>query len=131
MSWIERMHGYFAALGAGKIALWCYLIWYLCMISFYFDPSPEIWLNAVGISAVVGTGLRLSVSVCADRWQTVRLFLIPFCVSTFSALTKGHGFVLVLPPKLSQLVIFVLACTAFVVVVMMARRRCPDGRGAG
>lgn len=45
-----------------KAALWCYLIWYLVVIYFHFDPSLKVWINSIGISAVIGTGLLLSVS---------------------------------------------------------------------
>lgn len=52
---------YFASLTAGKTILWCYLIWYLITAFNYFDPAPAIWLNSVGISAVIGLALILSV----------------------------------------------------------------------
>ena len=78
----------------GKVVLWCYLIWYVVIVYFYFDPSPKIWSNALGISAVIGTGLVLSVSTnktdSGNHWQTFRLYLMPFCVSSFSALIKDH-----------------------------------------
>ena len=78
---------YFASLGTANIVLWCYLIWYLVTVVNYFDPSPAIWLNSLGISAVIGGALVLSVGGqslrIADRWQTIRLFLMPFCVSSF------------------------------------------------
>ena len=32
----------------------------------------------------------------------LRLFLMPFCVSSFSQLIKGKGFVLVFPPDLHE-----------------------------
>ena len=78
----------------GKVVLWCYLIWYVVIVYFYFDPSPKIWSNALGISAVIGTGLVLSVATnktdSGNHWQTFRLYLMPFCVSSFSALIKDH-----------------------------------------
>lgn len=51
---------YFSALPSGKLALWCYLIWYLGMLALYFNPSAEIWFNSLGISLVVGYALFLS-----------------------------------------------------------------------
>lgn len=119
----QSLFRYFAALGAGKIALWCYLIWYLITVTRCFDPSPAIWLNAVGISAIIGSALVLSVSVPGasrpDPWQTFRLFLMPFCVSTFSSLTKGKGYLLILPPTLAEQGALVGSCTAFVVFVLV------------
>ncbi len=120
-----RLLDYLGGLTAGKAALWCYLIWYLCTVVFYFDTAPAIWLNALGISAVVGIALQLGVSPSASlqsaRWQSMRLFLTPFCVSTFSSLTKGRGFLLILPPKPAELLISVAACTAFVALVVLAK----------
>jgi hypothetical protein len=81
---------YFYEIKLDKIILWCYLIWYVVIVYFYFDASLKIWMNAIGISAVIGTGLLLSVSSSnhneKDNWQTFRLYLMPFCVSSFSAL---------------------------------------------
>ena len=116
---------YFALLRPGKIILWCYLIWYLLTVLFLFDPSPTIWLNSIGISLVIGLGLMLSVSRAAtnklDRWQTFRLFAMPFCVSSFSSLIKGHGYILVFPPRLDELMLMVGACLIFVALVRVLR----------
>ena len=112
---------YLANLSTGKVALWCYLIWYLVTVFRYFDPSPAIWLNSLGIGAVVGVALLLSVSKASsgasDRWQTFRLFLMPFGVSSFSALIKGRGFVLIFPPSLAELAVLAGGCASFVLVV--------------
>src|SRR4051812_1946347 len=97
---------YFASLSAGKTVLWCYLIWYLVTVFNYFDVSPAIWLNSLGISAVIGIALLLSVQSPGarniDHWQTFRLFLMPFCVSSFSSLIKGRGYILIVPPRISE-----------------------------
>ena len=74
------MLGYLARLGIGKTVLWCYLIWYAVTVAHHFDASPAIWGNAIGISAVIGVALMLSVSrrdTAPDHWQTFRLFLMP------------------------------------------------------
>lgn len=44
---------YFANLSAGKIVLWCFLLWYLATVIHHFDATPAIWLNAFGISALI------------------------------------------------------------------------------
>ena len=77
---------YFAKLSPGKIVLWCFLIWYLATVIQHFDATPAIWLNALGISAIIGFALYLSVlepeKPRPDRWTVLRLFLMPFCVSS-------------------------------------------------
>ncbi|MEO8119702.1 MAG: hypothetical protein ABI606_10320 [Rhodoferax sp.] len=122
----QRCLKYFSSLGTAKIVLWCYLIWYLVTVVNHFDPSPAIWLNSLGISAVIGVALVLSVGGqalrIADRWQTIRLFLMPFCVSSFSSLIKGHGFVLIVPPNRSEQLVSFGACAAFLLVVMLLKR---------
>jgi hypothetical protein len=34
-----------------------------------------------------------------EPWPTFRLFVTPFCVSSFAALVKGQGFILIFSPK--------------------------------
>jgi hypothetical protein len=119
---------YFAQLTLGRIALWCYLIWYLVTLVAHFDPSPTLWLNSLGISAIIGVALMLSVSPASspasarNRWQTFRLFLMPFCVSSFAALIKGQGYVLVFPARSVELFWSVGLCAAFVVLVLLLRK---------
>jgi hypothetical protein len=111
---------YLAGLAPGKVALWCYLIGYLIVVLTCFDPAPAIWLNSLGISAVVGLALLLSVDrtrARTDWWQTPRLFLMPFCVSSFAALIKGRGFTLIFPPSALELSILAGSCAAFVLLV--------------
>jgi hypothetical protein len=124
---------YLSDLAPGKVALWCYLIWYLVAVVRHFDPAPQIWLSSLGISAIVGIALLLSVESKIDtrpsHWQTFRLFLMPFCVSSFSALIKGHGYFLILPPQPIELVTSMGLCAAFVLLVYGLKRTLP-GAGA-
>jgi hypothetical protein len=117
---------YLANLSPGKIVLWCFLLWYLATVIHHFDPAPAIWLNALGISAIIGFALYLSVrepgKAPPDRWTVVRLFLMPFCVSSFSQLIKGKGFVLVFPPDVHEIAISLAACAAFVGVALAIKR---------
>jgi hypothetical protein len=111
---------YLASLNGARIVLWCYLIWYLVTVYFYFDPAPAIWINAIGISVVIGIALMLSVGGRArsgDRWTMFRLFLTPFCVSSFSSLVKDHGFILIVPPKRIEQLASFGACAAFLLLV--------------
>ncbi len=122
------VHDYLAGLSLGRAVLWCYLIWYLVVVAFHFDPSPRLWATSLGISGVIGVGLLLSVSssghaVSRDRWQVIRLFLMPFCVSSFSALIKDSGFILIFSPRLAETVTAVLCCGVFLVTVFLLRQR--------
>lgn len=119
---------YLSQLPKGKIVLWCYLIWYFVTVFFHFDASPSIWLNSLGISLVIGYGLLLSVASpdgkrAADRWQVARLFLMPFCVSSFSSLIKGQGFLLIISPDPFERAVSVACCLTFVAVVALLKAR--------
>ncbi len=119
---------YFAQLSAGRIVLWCYLIWYVFFATRYFDPSRNLWLTSLGLSGIIGIALILSTSGSnsrLDRWQIFRLFLMPFCVSSFAALVKGRGFLLVFSPRVQENLIALGCCAAFcafVAGVKLARR---------
>lgn len=121
-TWID----YFAGLNARKQILWCYLIWYLVTVYYRFDSSPALWINSMGISLVIGTGLILSVAAPkgqkADRWQIFRLYLMPFCVSSFAALIKGHDYIFVFPRAPGELFTSIAACAVFVLCVFVLRK---------
>lgn len=123
---MRTVMSYFAGLGARKQILWCYLIWYLVTVFYHFDPSPMLWINSLGISLVIGVGLVLSVAAPAghkaDRWQMFRLFLMPFCVSSFAALIKGHDYVFVFPLSPRELLTSIAACAGFVLLVAVLRK---------
>ena len=119
--------GYLARLRPAQRVLWCYLIWYLVVLVRYFDSSLTLWGSSLGISGIVGTALFLSTTragktpVKLERWQVVRLFLMPFCVSSFAALIKGHGFVLVFHPHWRDNLIAIAGCAAFVGASVLLR----------
>lgn len=116
---------YLTQLKPGMTTLWWYLIWYSVTVAAHFDPSPRIWLSSLGISAIVGIALLLSIrgesAAVLGRWQTFRLFLMPFCVSSFSALIKGQGYFLVLPSRPAELYLSLALCAAFVLLVRVLR----------
>lgn len=123
---MRRLAHYFGHLRTGKIALWCYLIWYLAMLRFYFDPRPSLWINSLGISVVIGSGLILSVMPAGglramEKWAVARLFMMPLAVSSFAALIKDHGFTVIFSPKLSENVIAAAACSAFIAITWACR----------
>ena len=107
---------YFAQLRRAKVILWCYLIWYLFFVAYYFDPSRNLWLTSIGLSGVIGFALVLSTTggnSRLDRWQVFRLFLMPFCVSSFSALVKGRGFILIFSPHIRENFLALGLCASF------------------
>ena len=116
---------YFANLPASRIVLWCYLLWYLFFAARYFDRSLHVWLTSLGLSAIIGIALVLSTSGAETRlsgWQVFRLFLMPFCVSSFAALVKGRGFILIFSPQWLENVAALALCGAFCGFVGIAKR---------
>ena len=116
---------YFIKLSKAKQVLWCYFIWYLTMTALYFDPALHIWLTSIGVSSVIGIALMLSIangnSAPPDFWTKVRLFMMPFCVSSFSALVKNHGFILVLSPRWTEDALAVVICMLFLAAVYICK----------
>lgn len=111
------MTGYFARLSVPKLVLWCYLAWYVAIVARYFEPAPLLWLSSVGIAALIGIGLVFATRVPGqgmDRWTVFRLFLFPFCVSSYSALIKGKGFILLFPTEKGPLLTGMAACAGVV-----------------
>jgi hypothetical protein len=111
------MIGYFARLSGPKLVLWCYLAWYVSIVACYFDPAPLLWLSSLGIAALIGIGLNFATRVPGqgmERWVVFRLFMFPFCVSSYSALIKGKGFILLFPTERGPLLVGVTACAGMV-----------------
>lgn len=117
---------YFATVANGKLVLWCYLIWWGSTVFHHFDPAPGLWLNSLGISVVIGVALILSVgglsSAAHNKWQTFRLFAMPFCVSSFAALIKDKQFIFIFPPSLTEIATTASFCLVFVCAVLVLRR---------
>ncbi len=119
---------YLSNLTSGRLILWCYFIWYLVVLVRYFDPNPRLWLTSLGLSGIIGFALYVStVAAGANRvklefWQTFRLFLMPFCVSSFAALVKGKGFVLIFSPNLNEIAAAAGLCLALCAVAAMLKR---------
>ena len=121
---MEGLIQYFYEIKLDKAILWCYLIWYVVVVGFHFDPSVKIWINSLGISVVIGTGLILSVSSSKgkrDHWQTFRLYLMPFCVSSFSALIKEQGFIIFISPNVTETIVAVVCCGLFLSVIFVVK----------
>ena len=120
---------YLSNLSKGRLILWCYFIWYLVVLVRYFDPSPRLWLTTLGLSLIIGFALYVSTTAAGakkvklERWQVIRLFIMPFCVSSFSALVKGKGFFLIFSPNLDEILIAVGLCAMLCGTVALLKRR--------
>ncbi|HWY75650.1 MAG TPA: hypothetical protein VN281_08530 [Verrucomicrobiae bacterium] len=120
---------YLRNLSPGRLILWCYFIWYLVVLVRYFDPSLRLWLTSLGLSLVIGFALYVSTTAAGNKevklegWQVFRLFLTPFCVSSFSALVKGRGFVLVFSPRPGEVLTAVALCAGLCGAVALLKRR--------
>jgi hypothetical protein len=117
---------YLASLNAARQVLWCYLLWYFVVLIRYFDPHPRLWLTSLGLSGIIGVALILSTAgtnsaTRLDRWQIFRLFLMPFCVSSFAALVKERGFILVFSPDWHDLALGGALWAAFLFATWSAR----------
>src|SRR6267154_6746917 len=119
---------YLRNLSVGRLILWCYFIWYLVVLVRYFDPSVRLWLTSLGLSLIIGFALFISTTasgtrqVKLDPWQVFRLFLMPFCVSSFSALVKGKGFFLVFSPKPLEIGVAAGGCLLLWGIVVVIKR---------
>jgi hypothetical protein len=128
---------YLANLSAGRLLLWCYFLWYLVVLVRYFEADVRLWLTSFGMSLIIGVALYVStISAAAVQgrlgfWPTLRLFMMPFCVSSFAALVKGKGFYLVFSPRAVDLVWGVGLCGAFCAAVAMARAMAPGATSIG
>ena len=125
---------YLANLSAGRLILWCYFIWYAVVLWRYFDPGPRLWLTSPGLGLIIGTALFISTAragaarVQLEPWQIIRLFVMPFCVSGFSALVKGRGFVLVFSPNPREILAALGRCGLLCLTVAWLKRRARQNR---
>ncbi len=125
---------YLRRLDNARLVLWCYAIWYISVLVRYFDPSPALWCTSLGLSGIIGCALLLSTRAAVgvgriSGWGIFRLFLMPFCVSSFAALVKGRGFVLIFAPTLRENLSALAVCAAFCTVVLILR--CGEKRTGG
>ena len=124
----SRLLRYLCHLTSGRIILWCYAIWYVVNIAQHFDPQPRLWLTSLGLSFIIGIALILSTrsgvqgTTKLDGWQTFRLFLMPFCVSSFAALVKQADYILIFPPSLHENLIGLSAIAAFLLLLALLRK---------
>jgi hypothetical protein len=126
-----RLVEYLAGLSTGRFVLWCYFIWWAVVLVRYFDPRPRLWLTSVGLSVIIGVALLINTTrsgtsrIQLEAWPTFRLFLTPFCVSSFAALVKDKGFILIFSPRPAEMLVALGLCVVLGLAVLLARH----GRG--
>lgn len=122
-----RLGGYLANLNSGRLILWCYAIWYVVNVVNHFEARPRLWMTSLGLSGIIGFALLLSTrnsskgTTVLDGWQIFRLFLMPFCVSSFAALVKDAGYILIFPPSWKENAAGLAAIAAFLLLVTLLR----------
>lgn len=120
---------YFSQLPSNRQLLWCYLIWYLTMASCYFRASVSLWLSSLGLALIVGyalvlsTGGRLRQRLRKQWWETSRLFMCPFLVSSFTALTADQGFYLIFSERAEDNSLAAGLCGLFLLFIRMVKRQ--------
>jgi hypothetical protein len=95
-------------------------VWYLTIITLCFEASISLWLSSLGLSVIIGVALLLATkqnNVKQDPWVRYRLFIFPFCVSSYSALIKDQGFILVFPTNMTHLILATLSVILFQVII--------------
>jgi hypothetical protein len=84
--------------------------------------------HAAGLSGIIGAALLVNTTrtgrtrVRVEPCPTFRLFLTPFCVSSFAALVKDRGFVLVFSGDWRELAAAAAICAALGLAALAARR---------
>src|SRR5262249_53166264 len=115
----------------GRIILWCYAVWYGANVANHFDARLQLWLTSVGLGVIIGTALWISTRSATrgttqlDGWQIFRLYLMPFSVSSFAALVKDAGYILIFPSNLRENLIGFALMAGFVLLVWA----CKASRG--
>ena len=128
-----KLFSYLRGLSKGRIILWCYFIWWIVVVVRYFDPTIHIWITALGLSGVIGFALLINTTASGTRkvklepWPVFRLFLTPFCVSSFAALVKGKSFVLIFSPHWAENAIGAGLILLFLLSVWMVKRTGRSG----
>ena len=126
------MLAYLRALTLPRYILWCYFFWWWGVVVEHFDPTPRLWLSSLGIALIIGTGLFLSTAYAGQtktqlsRWAVARLYMMPFFVSSFAALIKDRGFILVFHPTWVENLRPLLACASFGALILLLRAIDPS-----
>jgi hypothetical protein len=132
--WLVR---YFANLPGSRLILWSYVIWWLVMGAYHFTPDLRIWVTSLGIGLIVGYALMLCTGpITLDRfrtrfWESLRLFICPFMVSSFSAQVAGKDFLLVFSPWRQENASAVVSIALFLLLVRVLKLKTRANEHAG
>lgn len=92
------------------------------MVVSYFRPDPRLWATSLGIGLIVGCALMLCTGpITLDRfrnrfWESLRLYICPFMVSSFSALIADQNFVLIFSSEWQNNSTAIAAVVAFLLL---------------
>jgi len=118
---------YFTYLPPSRLILWSYVIWCAVIVKYYFIPDLRLWFTSVGIGFVVGFALMLCTGpITQERfrrrfWESLRLFICPFLVSSFSATVAGNGFLLVFSPDWKENTVAIICIVAFLLLAVLLK----------
>jgi hypothetical protein len=56
-----------------------------------------------------------------EKWAIARLFMMPFAVSSFAALIKDQGFIIIFSPRISENATAAVVCAAFVAATLVCK----------
>lgn len=126
MQVLKRAGNGLGKLQGGRAVFVCYGIWYAVMVATYGSPRPGIWLTALGMGLIVGLGFVFSGMTSLSNagggyWPVIRIFLIPFCVSSFSSIATSRGFLLIFAPSASTNLLAATGCLLFLALWIGAR----------
>jgi hypothetical protein len=136
MAIVRTFIRYWGTRSRAMLILWCYFIWYLVVLVRYFDPNPRVWLTSIGLSLIIGIALLVNTTasgrerVKLERWPILRLFITPFCVSSFSALVKGRNFFLIFSPRPGEMATAGAICAALWIGARLARGQVTEWQSA-
>src|SRR5207249_10796652 len=94
-----------------------------CPLTSTLFPYTTLFRSIIGFALYISTTAAGEKKVKLECWQVIRLFMMPFCVSSFSALVKGRGFFLIFSPNVDEILIAVGLCAVLCVTVAVLKRR--------
>jgi len=118
---------YLAGLDTRRLVLWCAFLWYVVIAARHGDLPAQRWMSAAAIALIVGSILTVNAIPATgrmrslERWTVFRFFVIPFCVSSLSAIAARNDFALIFPQELWDNVVAVGAGAGFCVITGTAR----------
>lgn len=119
---------YLARLDNRRLLLWSAFLWYVAIMARHATASLPVWLNSAGIAAVISVILAANAVPPGRKWRDLgfwplaRFFLIPFCVSSFSAVMTKAGLMLIFPRNLTDNLVAVGTVAGFLLLCAAARR---------